>query len=80
MNPKRATYQERIIQDPKIMVGKPVVKGTRIPVEKVLEQLAYKPDLDELFAIYPRLTMEDVRACLAYAHACLGRKRVRRSR
>ncbi len=49
------------------MAGKPVVKGTRIPVEVVLEQLAFKPDLEELFAVYPELTLDDVRACLAYA-------------
>lgn len=59
------------------MVGKPVVKGTRIPVEKVLDQLAYKPDLDELFAIYPELTVEDVKACLAYAQAAVAGKRGR---
>ena len=60
-------YQDRITEDPNIMVGKPVVKGTRIPVEKVLDQLAYKPDLEELLAIYPELTVEDVKACLSYA-------------
>jgi hypothetical protein len=43
---------EHIIQDPAIMVGKPVVRGTRIPVELVLTGLA--ADLDELFAAYPR--------------------------
>jgi uncharacterized protein (DUF433 family) len=63
------TYQDRIIADPDIMVGKPVVKGTRIPVELVLGELAANPDLDELFAAYPRLTIEDVRACLDYAQA-----------
>lgn len=65
------TYRERITCDPAIMVGKPVVKGTRIPVEKVLNQLAYKPDIQELFAIYPELTLEDVKACLAYAQAAI---------
>ncbi|MCX6023680.1 MAG: DUF433 domain-containing protein [Chloroflexi bacterium] len=54
-------------QDPAIMAGKPVVRGTRIPMEMVLEQLAFKPDLEELFAIYPELTLDDVRGCLAYA-------------
>ena len=73
-------YQERIIQDPQIMVGKPVVKGTRIPVEKVLDQLAYRPDLDELLAIYPELTVDDVRACLAYARAKVMATRARRLR
>ena len=62
-----ARYNERIVQDPTIMVGKPVVKGTRIPVELVLAKLAQNPNLDDLFADYPRLTSEDVRACLEFA-------------
>lgn len=62
------------------MVGKPVVAGTRIPVEKVLAQLAYKPDLQELFEIYPELTLEDVRAVLAYARAAVVAKRPPRAR
>lgn len=71
---ERPTYQERIIQNPNVMVGKPVVKGTRIPVEKVLDQLAHKPDLKELFEIFPELTVEDVKACLAYAQAAVASK------
>jgi uncharacterized protein (DUF433 family) len=61
------------------MVGKPVVKGTRIPVEVVLGKLAENPDLDDLFAAYPRLTLDDVKACLAYATAVVSRKRPRRA-
>ncbi|MDQ3695360.1 MAG: DUF433 domain-containing protein [Chloroflexota bacterium] len=68
---------DRIVQDPEIMVGQPVVKGTRIPAALVLEQLAATPDLDELFAAYPRLTVEDVRAVLAYAHAAVESQRER---
>lgn len=60
-------FNERIVQDPRILVGKPVVKGTRIPVAVVLEYLAHNPNFDELFADYPRLTMADVQACLEYA-------------
>jgi uncharacterized protein (DUF433 family) len=70
----------RIIQDPEIMVGKPVVKGTRIPVERVIAHLAHNPDLNDLFAAYPELTVEDVKACLAYAHAALGRRPSRAAR
>jgi uncharacterized protein (DUF433 family) len=72
MDEKRPAYEERITRDPAIMVGKPVVRGTRIPVEKVLDQLAYDPDLNELFAIFPELTLDDVRACLAYARAAVA--------
>ena len=68
-------YQERIIRDPAILVGKPVVKGTRIPVELVLAKLAANPDLTELFADYPRLTREDVQACLAYAQTLVEREK-----
>jgi uncharacterized protein (DUF433 family) len=68
-------YRERIITDPAILVGKPVVKGTRIPVELVLKHLAQNPDLAELFAAYPRLTPEDVKACLAYAQVLVAKER-----
>jgi uncharacterized protein (DUF433 family) len=66
-----AAYLDRIVVDPKIMVGKPTVRGTRIPVELVLEQLSYDLDPRELFAAYPRLTPEDVKACVAYARLVL---------
>ena len=64
---KAANIQDRIVVDPDVLVGKPVVRGTRIPVELVLKHLAQNPDLTELFAAYPHLTLEDVKACLAYA-------------
>lgn len=64
-------YKKRIVRDPRIMVGKPVVRGTRIPVELVLEYLAANPKLEDLLADYPRLTIDDVKACFAYARAHL---------
>ena len=64
---RRPTYRDRIVTDPEIMLGKPTIRGTRIPVELVLEQLSYNLDLEELFAAYPRLTEDDVKACIAYA-------------
>lgn len=63
MMSEETRYQDRIITDPEILVGKPIVKGTRISVELVLGYLAHNPNLDELFADYPRLTLEDVKAC-----------------
>jgi len=62
-------YQERIVADPRILAGKPVVKGTRIAVDLVLEELAHNPDINELLATHPDLTRTDVQACLAYAQA-----------
>ena len=59
--------QERIVRIPGLVGGKPVVAGTRIPVRLVLEYLAEEPDIKILFAAFPRLTLEDVKACLDYA-------------
>ena len=60
-------YRDRIVVDPHIMVGKPVVRGTRIPVELVLKRMAQNPNVEELLEAFPRLTVEDVKACLEYA-------------
>ena len=62
-------YAERVIADPRILGGKPVVRGTRISVGLVLEELAHNPDVPELLAAHPELTRADVQACLAYAKA-----------
>lgn len=69
------TWRDRIITDPEIMVGKPVVKGTRIPVERVLRHLE-ENDRADLFEAFPELTEEDVRACLAYARSAVQRQRL----
>ncbi len=70
-------YQGRIVIDQDIMAGEPVITGTRIPVEVVLGKLAQNPDLNELFADYPRLTLEDVRACLEFAAHLVNLKETR---
>jgi uncharacterized protein (DUF433 family) len=69
MKEDQQLYQERIVADPRILAGKPVVKGTRIAVDLVLEELAQNPAIDELLAAHPDLTRDDVQACLAYARA-----------
>ena len=74
MSRQRELILDRIVQDPEIMVGKPVVRGTRIPVERVLRHLE-ENDRADLFAAFPELTEEDVRACLAYARAALEQQR-----
>jgi uncharacterized protein (DUF433 family) len=81
MKTKHTIEVERISQDPGVMVGKPVIKGTRIPVERVIAQLAHNPDISELFAAYPELTLDDVKAALEYARSALaeGRPRLRRT-
>jgi uncharacterized protein (DUF433 family) len=63
--------------NPEILVGKPTVRGTRIPVELVLKRLAQDLDLEGLFRSYPRLTREDVQACLEFAESKVRRQRAR---
>lgn len=60
-------YQNRIIIGPEIMHGKPVIKGTRIPVYIVLNLLAGGLKPEEVLREYPDLTNEDILACLEYA-------------
>ena len=57
---------DRIVTDPNVCFGKPTVRGTRIWVGLVLDLLASGMTVDEVLADYPSLTVEDVRACLAY--------------
>jgi uncharacterized protein (DUF433 family) len=57
----------RIEVNPKVMVGKPVIRGTRIPVELILRKLGEAATEEELLDGYPRLTSEDIRAAIAYA-------------
>ena len=70
----KPNYHDRIIVNPKIMVGKPVIKGTRIPVELVLEYLAADPNIHTFFEAFPRLTLDDIKACLAYAQATIEKE------
>lgn len=61
-------YHQRIVADPDIMVGKPVIKGTRIPVELILKLLAQGITTEEILEEYPRLIRDDVLAAIDYAH------------
>jgi len=58
---------KRIEINPKIMFGKPVIKGTRIPVEIILRKLAQNFSMDKILQDYPRLTSKDIQAALEYA-------------
>ena len=58
---------ERIVQIPGILGGKPVIKGTRIPVDLILERLTVDLDVKTLFEDYPELTEADIKACIAFA-------------
>lgn len=58
---------QRIEINPKVMVGKPVIRGTRIPVELILEKLAAGLSSEDIRRSYPRLTAEDISAALLFA-------------
>lgn len=58
---------ERIIVDPEVLAGKPVIRGTRLAVEFILELLAAGQSENDLPINYPGLTREDILACLSYA-------------
>lgn len=62
-----AALLSRIVVDPEIMLGKPVIRGTRITVEILLEKLAAGVSVEEILADYPTLSREDVMAALACA-------------
>jgi uncharacterized protein (DUF433 family) len=61
------TVTDRIEVNPRIMLGKPVIRGTRIPVELILRKLSEGATEADLLDGYPRLTPEDIRAAMAYA-------------
>ena len=58
---------ERIVSDPAIMAGKPVVRGTRITVESILRKLGAGMTAEEIIVDHPHLTIEDIRAAQAFA-------------
>jgi uncharacterized protein (DUF433 family) len=60
-------WKNRIVSDPEILVGKPVIKGTRISVELIIGWLANGWTFEQLLESYPRITREDILAALAFA-------------
>lgn len=63
---------ERIEIDPEIMLGKPVIRGTRVTVELILEKLAADQPIAEILRDYPRLVRADILAALAYPRSALS--------
>ena len=69
-------WRDRITANPAVLVGKPVIKGTRLAVEFVLDLLATGWSHADLLANYPNLSEDDIRACIAYAREIIGEERM----
>ncbi|MCK4762238.1 MAG: DUF433 domain-containing protein [Candidatus Aminicenantes bacterium] len=67
-------YQKQIIVNPEILLGKPVIKGTRISVELILKKLSEGMLIEELLTAYPNLTKENVFAALSYSAEVISRE------
>lgn len=71
-----SNWQERIVVDPEILVGKPVIRGTRLAVEFIVDLLAQGWTEQQVMENYPGVTHEDILACLHYASETLKSERV----
>jgi len=69
-------YRDRIIVAPEVLSGKPIIKGTRLAVEFVIELLANGWSHDDILRNYPGLTSEDILACLGYTSDVLHSEKV----
>jgi uncharacterized protein (DUF433 family) len=63
---------QHIVTDPKVMVGKPIIRGTRLTVDHVLNLLAHGSTIDDILQEYRGLTKEDIQACLLFASHSLA--------
>jgi uncharacterized protein (DUF433 family) len=64
-------WQEKIVSDNSVLLGKPTIKGTRIAVEFILERLASGWTIEQILENYPRLTRQDLQAVFAYTAECM---------
>ncbi len=69
-------YRERITADYRVMVGKPVIKGTRITVELILQKMSQGATIENIVEMYPHLDKEDVLAALMYASAVIANEEI----
>lgn len=65
-------YRNRITSDPGIVVGKPIIKGTRITVESLLQKIAGGYSFDEIIEMHPHITRDDILAAVSYAAAVIA--------
>ena len=72
----RDELRSRIVSDPNVMTGKPVIRGTRIPVDLIVRMLSQRISEEAILQEYPRLRTEDVQAALDYAADVLADEQV----
>ena len=68
-------WQERIVIEPNILVGKPTIKGTRLAVEFIIDLLAQGWNIEDILENY-QITIDDIRACLSYASEALKAEKI----
>jgi uncharacterized protein (DUF433 family) len=73
---RHAPRHDRVTLDPAVMLGKPVIRGTRITVEQILRELGAGMTVEEILAAHPRLTADDIRAAQAFAADWLAEETV----
>ena len=73
---ERREWRSRIVADASVLTGKPVIKGTRISVELVMDLLAGGYTTGQIREQYDHLTLDDIHACLAYAREVIGSERM----
>lgn len=69
-------YRERIVSDYRVMLGKPVIKGTRITVELILQKMSQGATMENILEMYSHLVKEDVLAALMYASAVVANEEI----
>lgn len=72
----RVIFGKNIVTDPEILTGKPVIRGTRIPVDLILKKLAEDIPVKEILRDYPRLTKGNIKEVLKYAHSLVAKQEV----
>jgi len=69
-------YKDRITSDPNVMLGKPIIKGTRITVDLILKKLSEDLTVDQILEAYPHLSREDVLAALSYSAEVISKEEI----
>ncbi|MEA5485297.1 MULTISPECIES: DUF433 domain-containing protein [Pseudanabaena] len=69
-------WQDRITLNPEVLFGKPVIKGTRLAVEFIIDLFAQGWSIDEVLRNYPDITIADIQACFTYASASLKAEKI----